>query len=126
MTEGTSTEQQPKVLFTITEEHLDTGLRGYPVGHCRTSAVSPDLGVTYVGYTLWDLADLPGEDVVYLLLEKELPTPEQARAFKDEMARRSCSPTFRSPARACSTRSARCPRTATRWSGSLRASPCSG
>lgn len=89
MTESTSTEQQPKVLFTITEEHLDTGLRGYPVGHCRTSAVSPDLGVTYVGYTLWDLADLPGEDVVYLLLEKELPTPEQARAFKDEMARRS-------------------------------------
>lgn len=89
MTEGTSTEQPPKVLFTITEEHLDTGLRGYPVGHCRTSAVSPELGVTYVGYTLWDLADLPGEDVVYLLLEKELPTREQARAFKDEMARRS-------------------------------------
>ena len=89
MTEGTTTEQQPKVLFTITEEHLDTGLRGYPVGRCRTSAVSPELGVTYVGYTLWDLADMPGEDVIHLLLEKSLPTQEQAAAFKADMARRS-------------------------------------
>jgi len=83
-----ATPAQPS-LFEITEAHLDTGLRGYPVGTCRTSAVSPELGVTYVGYTLVDLKDLPAEDVIYLLLEKNLPTPEQAKALRSEMARRS-------------------------------------
>ena len=32
-------------LFTITEDHLDTGLRGIPVGTCRTSFVDPIEGV---------------------------------------------------------------------------------
>ena len=27
------------VLFEIRQSHLDTGLRGYPVGSCRTSSV---------------------------------------------------------------------------------------
>ncbi len=76
-------------LFEITEAHLDTGLRGFPVGTCRTSAVSPTLGVTYVGYTLEDLQDLPAEDVIFLLLNKKLPTPEEAEALKADMAKRS-------------------------------------
>ena len=79
----------PKTLLEITEANLNTGLRGYPVGTCRTSAVSPDLGVTYVGYTLMDLKDKPAEDIIYLLLNKELPTEEQAAALKVDMARRS-------------------------------------
>jgi citrate synthase len=87
MADATSTA--PATLFEITEAHLDTGLRGYPVGTCRTSAVSPTLGVTYVGYTLDDLQDRPAEDVIYLLLNKELPTAEQAAALKADMARRS-------------------------------------
>jgi citrate synthase len=87
MTDATTTA--PKVLFEITEAHLNTGLRGYPIGTCRTSAVSPTLGVTYVGWTLEQLEHHPAEDVVYLLLEKELPTPEQAKAFRAELARRS-------------------------------------
>lgn len=87
MTDGTSAAE--KTLFEITEAHLDTGLRGYPVGTCRTSAVSPTLGVTYVGYTLEELKDKSAEEVIYLLLNKELPTPEQAAALKADMARRS-------------------------------------
>jgi citrate synthase len=83
------TTTAPKTLFEITEAHLNTGLRGYPVGTCRTSAVSPTLGVTYVGYTLEHLQHLPAEDVIYLLLNKELPTPEQTAELKDDMARRS-------------------------------------
>jgi citrate synthase len=77
-----------KPLFTITEVMLDTGLRGFPVGTCKTSHVSPDLGVTYLGYPVEDLKDLPGEDVVYLLFHKALPTKEQAATFKAEMAKR--------------------------------------
>jgi citrate synthase len=75
--------------FTITEQHLDTGLRGYPVGTVRTSAVDPERGVTYAGYPVEDLQDLPAEHVVYLLLHKELPTEAQARALREDLARRS-------------------------------------
>ena len=87
MSEATTTA--PKVLFEITEDKLNTGLRGFPVGTCRTSAVSPTLGVTYVGYTLQQLKDKSAEEVIYLLLHKELPTPEQTEAFKADMAKRS-------------------------------------
>jgi citrate synthase len=45
-----------KVLFEITEDLLDTGLRGFPVGTCKTSAVDPETGVSYVGYPIADLA----------------------------------------------------------------------
>jgi citrate synthase len=79
----------PKTLLEITEANLNTGLRGYPVGTCRTSAVSPTMGVTYVGYTLDDLHDKAAEAVIYLLLNKELPTEEQTAALKADMARRS-------------------------------------
>ncbi|MDF1700733.1 MAG: citrate (Si)-synthase [Planctomycetota bacterium] len=87
MSEATTTA--PKVLFEITEDKLNTGLRGFPVGTCRTSAVSPTLGVTYVGYTLEQLKDKSAEEVIYLLLHKELPTPEQTEAFKADLAKRS-------------------------------------
>ena len=47
-----------KVLFEITEKHLNTGLRRFPVGTVRTSRVDPDEGVSYVGYPVKDLAYL--------------------------------------------------------------------
>jgi citrate synthase len=87
-----SSATSPKVLFEITEEHLDSGLRGFPIGTVRTSAVSPDTGVTYVGYPVDDLKDLPAEDVVYLVLHKQLPTKEQATQFRADLARRSTVP----------------------------------
>ena len=87
MTDATSTA--PKTLFEITEANLNTGLRGYPVGTCKTSAVSPTLGVTYVGYTLDELQDKSAEEVIYLLLNKELPNEEQTAALRADMAKRS-------------------------------------
>ena len=83
-----STEAPPKVLFEVTEAHLDTGLRGYPVGTCRTSSVDPDLGVTYVGYTLQDLIEMPAEHVVFLLVNKHLPSADQAEALRRNLAHR--------------------------------------
>ena len=75
-------------LYTITEADLDSGLRGVPVGTCRTSYVAPIEGVHYVGYPVGDLANLEEEDVIYLLMHKHLPTPEESKAFHAELAQR--------------------------------------
>jgi citrate synthase len=85
----------PKLLsddFTITGAHLNTGLRGFPVGTCRTSAVSPQDGVSYVGYPVAELADLPCESVIHLLLHKDLPSEEQLAALRSDLARRAALP----------------------------------
>ena len=75
-------------LYTITETDLDSGLRGVPVGTCRTSYVDPIEGVHYVGYPVGDLANLEEEDVIYLLMHKRLPTEEESDAFRAELAHR--------------------------------------
>ena len=75
-------------LFTISENHLDTGLRGIPVGTCLTSYVDPIEGVHYVGYPVGDLADLEEEDVIYLLLHKTLPSTKESAEFRKELAHR--------------------------------------
>jgi len=75
-------------LFTISENHLDTGLRGIPVGTCLTSYVDPIEGVHYVGYPVGDLADLEEEDVIYLLLHKTLPSAKESAEFRKELAHR--------------------------------------
>jgi citrate synthase len=77
-----------EVLFTITRDNLDTGLRGIPVGTCLTSDVDPQLGVTYVGYPIADVYDLEPEAVVYLLLHKNLPDAEQLATFRADLGRR--------------------------------------
>ena len=75
-------------LFTISEKHLDSGLRGIPVGTCLTSYVDPMEGVHYVGYPVGDLSNLEEEDVIYLLMHKRLPTKEESAAFRKELAHR--------------------------------------
>ena len=49
--------------FEITEGHLNTGLRGFPVGTVRTSRVSPTEGVSYVGRPIAELAEKDPEEV---------------------------------------------------------------
>ncbi len=80
--------EQNDVLFSITTRHLNTGLRGFPVGTVRTSRVDPMEGVSYVGYSVKDLANLDPEAVVYLMFNKELPNAEQLSAFKADLASR--------------------------------------
>lgn len=77
-----------KDLFTVTEAHLDTGLRGVPVGTCRTSKVDPQQGVSYVGYPIAQLAKREPEEVAYLLLHRRLPTADELRTFQQELTRR--------------------------------------
>ena len=75
-------------LFTITTKHLNSGMRGIPVGTCQTSYVDPLEGVHYVGYPVGDLANMEEEDVVFLLLHKHLPSPEESITFRKELAHR--------------------------------------
>ncbi len=78
-----------EVLFQITRGHLNSGLRGYPVGTCRTSRVDPNEGVSYVGYPVAELAYLDPEAVIHLLYRKRLPSDDELVAFKAEIASRS-------------------------------------
>lgn len=84
------TDDEP--LFTVNTSHLNTGLRGIPVGTCRTSFVTPMEGVHYCGYPVAELAHHSPEDIAYLLFNKELPTVEQSLAFRQDLARRAAVP----------------------------------
>ena len=76
------------VLFEITDKHLNTGLRRFPVGRVRTSRVDPQEGVSYVGYPIADLANLDPEAAIYLLFNKRLPTDAELAECKAELASR--------------------------------------
>ncbi|MDG1538034.1 MAG: citrate/2-methylcitrate synthase, partial [Candidatus Poseidoniaceae archaeon] len=76
----------------VTSDHLNTGLRGVPVGTCRTSFVTPTEGVHYCGYPIAELATFAPEDIIYLLFNKELPTPEQSKEIRAELAARATIP----------------------------------
>ncbi len=82
-------EDSPKVLFEITENHLNTGLRGFPVGTCRTSKVDPYTGVSYVGHSIGEMATWDPEEVVFLLHNKHRPSADELVAFKADLASRS-------------------------------------
>ena len=77
-----------EILLELRAKHLNSGLRGVPVGTCRTSFVTPNEGVHYCGYPISDLVGLRPEDVVYLLFHKELPTLDQSEAFRRELCKR--------------------------------------
>jgi citrate synthase len=77
------------VLFEITEKHLDTGLRGFPVGRVRTSRVDPLEGVSYVGRSIAELSEMDPEAVIFLLLNKRLPDADELLAIKADLAARS-------------------------------------
>ncbi len=76
---------ESEVLFKITRDLLDTGLRGFPVGTCPNSHVDPMLGLFYGGYAIPELSEKEPEAVMYLLLKRELPNPAQLAAFKQDI-----------------------------------------
>lgn len=78
----------PHVLFEITQENLETGLRGYPVGYCVTSSVDPNKGLFYVGEPVENLAQKSPEEVMALLWYGSKPSGEQLESFKKELQAR--------------------------------------
>lgn len=79
------------VLFQITTDHLDSGMRGYPVGYCPTSWVDPQKGLFYVSKPVGELAFWRPEQVIYLLYHgKEGGDGEVAAFAKQLCARGTC------------------------------------
>ena len=74
-----------KVLFELTEKHLETGLRAVPVGYCTTSKVDPEKGLYYLDHPIADLSEKDPEEVIFLLLDKRFPEEEELRRFKKEL-----------------------------------------
>lgn len=75
------------------EEQLETGLRGVPVGYCTTSSVDPQQGLFYTGRPVSELADWDPEDVIYLLFHGKEGSQEEREAFRLELCQRSqCAP----------------------------------
>ncbi|MBA3238239.1 MAG: citrate (Si)-synthase [Parachlamydiaceae bacterium] len=82
-----------EVLFTITEDQLETGMRGYPVGYCTTSSVDATKGLFYAGRSVEELSTWEPENVIYLLYHGIEGAPEEVDVFKKELYQRAkCSP----------------------------------
>ncbi len=77
------------VLFEVTDKHLDTGLRGFPVGTVGTSFVDPYEGLHYVGHPISTIWHIDPEAGVYLLFHKHLPNETELADFKADLAARS-------------------------------------
>ncbi|MCK4934334.1 MAG: citrate (Si)-synthase [Simkaniaceae bacterium] len=74
-----------KVLFEITEEKLETGLRGYPIGYCTTSSVDPIKGLFYRGKPVESFCTKTPEEVMhYLITGKEEGVDDFAKVLKEE------------------------------------------
>jgi citrate synthase len=84
-----------KVLFQITEENLDTGLRGFPVGYCTTSTVDPTKGLFYRKIPITDLYSWEPEEVIYLLIHGSRGNKQEIGVFtKDLRVRATLHPEF--------------------------------
>lgn len=82
-----------KVLFEIKEEHLETGLRGFPVGYCSTSSVDPQKGLYYRGIPIDECSKWAPQEVIFLLCNKHKGSAEEVEQFYNELAKRStCHP----------------------------------
>lgn len=76
-------------LFQITEQNLETGLRGYPCGYCTTSFVDAQKGLFYVGRPLSELSSSSPEDVISLLYHGKEVSPSEKNAFLQDLKQRS-------------------------------------
>jgi len=76
------------VLFEVTKENLETGLRGIPVGYCTTSSVDPIKGLFYRGLSASELAGRSPEEVIYLVYHGKLPTQQEKDTFVEELKKR--------------------------------------
>ncbi len=77
-----------EVLFQITKENLDTGLRGIPVGHCPTSTVHPEKGLFYVDHPIAEIASWAPEEAIYLLYKGKKGNTTEVEAFSQDLKKR--------------------------------------
>jgi citrate synthase len=81
------------ILFEVTKDNLESGLRGVPVGYCVTSSVDPQKGLHYVGKPLTEMVDWEPTKVIDLLFHGKERSLEEVQQFEKELANRAhCSP----------------------------------
>lgn len=82
-----------EVIFEITEDLLESGMRGFPVGYCTSSDVDPIKGLSYSGIPIADLAEKAPAEVIYLLYYGKTGTAEEIAKFTQELGKRAkCRP----------------------------------
>lgn len=77
-----------KVLFEVTEDQLETGLRGVPVGYCITSYVDPQKGLFYRGKPVSELYTHSPEEIIYLLFYGKEGSQEEISDFSHQLKSR--------------------------------------
>jgi citrate synthase len=81
------------VLFEITKEHLESGLRGFPIGYCPTSHVDAKKGLFYVDRPIHEIASWEPQQVIYLLYHGKVGNKQEIDAFFADLQKRAaCSP----------------------------------
>lgn len=70
-----------EILFEVTEQQLETGMRGYPVGYCTTSFVDPEKGLYYRGRPITEFKDMDPESVIFFLTTGQEPTGPDFQTF---------------------------------------------
>lgn len=80
------------VLFQVTDEDLETGLRGIPVGYCPTSTVDPQKGLFYMGFPIPEVANWEPEEVIFLLYKGKRGDKKEIAEFKQDLQKRALCP----------------------------------
>lgn len=78
-----------KILHEITDEDLETGLRGIPVGYCVTSRVDAQQGLFYHDKAIRDLVNYSPEAILHFLIQGELDTGPALESFVHDINKRS-------------------------------------
>lgn len=77
-----------EVIFEATDQNLETGLRGYPVGYCVTSSVDSEKGLFYGNYPISKMVGWDPVSVIYLLYKGKKGTDEEVKQLGHELEKR--------------------------------------
>jgi len=76
------------ILFQITKDQLETGMRGFPVGYCTTSFIDPIKGLFYRSKPISELSSWEPERVIYLLFHGKEGSALDITHFSEELNKR--------------------------------------
>lgn len=85
---GLKAAKQPETIFEVTKDHLETGMRGIPVGYCPTSSVDPQKGLFYGPVPLAKVAHREPEELIFSLMYGKEASSGDLDQFKKELQKR--------------------------------------
>jgi len=75
-----------KVISEVTVKQAFGGMRGVKGQFCNTSVVNSEEGLIIRGHPILKIKDKLPEEIFWLLLNGELPTPEELKAFQKQLS----------------------------------------